>query len=66
MFDYETSFNLTTNESRLGKLLVHFEVMKITNKIPGDLVECGVFKGTSLVRFSLYRNMLGGKDYLEF
>ena len=62
MYDYETYFNLTTNEERLGKLLVHYEVMKIARKIPGEVVECGVFKGTSLVRFSLYRNMFGGKD----
>ena len=32
MYEYETYFNLTTNEERLGKLLVHYEVMKIANE----------------------------------
>lgn len=61
MFDYETFFNLTANEERIGKFVAHFETMKISSNIPGDIVECGVFKGTSLVRFALMRNMFGGE-----
>ena len=33
--------------------------MKIARSVPGDIVECGVFKGTSLVRFALIRKLLG-------
>ena len=61
MFDYETYFHLTMNEERLGKFLVHYEAMKIAKNIPGEVVECGVFKGTSFMRFALLRNLLGGE-----
>ena len=61
MYDYETFNSLTTNEERLGKLLAHYEAMKIASTVPGDIVECGVFKGTSFVRLALMRQMMGGK-----
>ncbi len=60
MFDYETYFNLTTNEERMGKLLAHYETMKMSKNIPGEIVECGVFKGTSLMRFAIIRQLMGG------
>lgn len=31
---------------RLKKILVRYELFKVSNNIPGDIVECGVFKGT--------------------
>tara|TARA_B110001450_G_C17628723_1_gene484334 strand:- start:828 stop:1517 length:690 start_codon:yes stop_codon:yes gene_type:complete len=60
MFDYETYFSLTMNEERLGKFLAHYEAMKIAENIPGEIVECGVFKGTSLMRFAIMRQLMGG------
>ena len=29
----------------------------MTKDIPGAIVECGVFKGASLVRFAMFRNL---------
>jgi hypothetical protein len=58
MYEYETNYHLTMNEERLSKFLCHFELFKIASKVAGDIVECGVFKGTSLVRFALMRNLL--------
>lgn len=60
MYDAETNFHLMMNEERLAKFLVHWEAMKIASQVPGAIVECGVFKGTSFVRFSLMRQLLGG------
>ena len=34
--------------------------MKLTQDVPGSIVECGVFKGTSFARFALMRQLLGG------
>ncbi len=31
---------------RLKKIIVRYELFKLSNNIPGDIVECGVFKGT--------------------
>lgn len=39
-------------------MLAHYELYKMTLNIPGFLVECGVFKGTSLARFAIYRDLL--------
>ena len=59
MYDYETNFHLTMNEERISKLLTHYEAFKISSKTPGEIVECGVFKGTSLVRFGMMRKIFG-------
>ncbi len=61
MYDYETYFNLTMNDERLGKFLAHYEAMKIAENIPGEIVECGVFKGTSFARFAIMRRVMGGE-----
>jgi hypothetical protein len=61
MYDYETFYHLSMSNDRLGKLLAHYEAFKIASKIPGEIIECGVFKGTSFVRFALLREMLGGE-----
>lgn len=60
MYDYETNFHLTMNEDRLAKFLTHFEAYKISRNVPGEILECGVFKGTSLARFAMFRKIMGG------
>ena len=60
MYDAETDFHLMMNEERLAKFVVHWEAMKMASHVPGAIVECGVFKGTSFVRFALMRQLLGG------
>ena len=57
MYEYETGFSLTANSERYGKLLTHYELYKKIISIPGDLIECGVYKGTSITRFAMFRNM---------
>ena len=59
MYEYETNYHLTLDVSRLGKLVAHYEAYKMAIDVPGSIVECGVFKGTSLVRFALFRELLG-------
>jgi len=60
MYDYETNFHLTMDEDRLAKFITHFEAFKISRSIPGEIIECGVFKGTSLNRFAMFRKIMGG------
>jgi len=62
MYDFETNFHLTMTEERLAKFLAHYEAYKMIKNIPGDIVECGVFKGTSFVRFALIRKLFGGSE----
>ena len=61
MYDAETNFNLLMTPERLSKFLIHYEAMKSINNVPGAIVECGVFKGTSLMRFAKLREILGGR-----
>jgi hypothetical protein len=57
-FDHENGFLLTSDPIRIQKWATHYNLYcKITN-LPGDIVECGVYKGGSLIRFLTYRDML--------
>ena len=56
-FDYENGFYLTCESSRVGKFLAHYELYKLALRVPGDIVECGVFKGSSLSRFAMFRKL---------
>jgi len=58
-FEYENNFYLSCVNQRIGKLLSQYELYKRIQSIPGDIVECGVFKGASLVRFAIFRQLLG-------
>jgi hypothetical protein len=57
-WDYENGFYLTSHITRLGKMLAHYELYKSILDLPGHVVECGVYKGTSLIRFATFREVL--------
>lgn len=57
-FDYENGFYLTGDIRRIGKLLAHYELFKSISHLPGHIVECGVFKGASAVRFTTFIQLL--------
>jgi dTDP-6-deoxy-L-hexose 3-O-methyltransferase len=57
-WDYENGFYLTSPSSRLAKAITHWEIYKKIVGLPGDVLEFGVYKGTSLIRFATYREML--------
>ena len=44
---------------RLKKIIVRYELYKLSQEIPGDIIECGVFKGTSFSRFAMLRELFG-------
>ena len=58
IWDIENNFYLKSNVSRLNKTLCQYELFKETSNIPGDIIECGVFKGISLIRFLTFRDLL--------
>ena len=58
IWDAENIYHLKTDISRISKLIYHYEIYKKIQDIPGDIVECGVFKGVSLTRFLTYRSIL--------
>ena len=54
----ENVFYLKSHASRLKKALLHYEIYKKILKVPGDILELGVFRGCSLIRFATYRDFL--------
>lgn len=57
-FEYENNFYLSCANTRIAKVLAHYELYKMAIDIPGTIVECGVFKGVSLTRFATFRDLL--------
>ena len=60
-FRLEELFYQNAHVSRISRLLAHYEIMKLTQTIPGAIVECGVFRGVSLIRFAALRELLGSR-----
>ncbi|EDY85534.1 dTDP-6-deoxy-L-hexose 3-O-methyltransferase [gamma proteobacterium HTCC5015] len=56
-YDYENGFYLTTSNSRLAKAIAQYELYKSIENVPGAIVECGVYKGASLMRFATFRDI---------
>jgi|TARA_Y100000310_G_scaffold124755_1_gene123542 hypothetical protein len=57
-FYYENNFYLSCGNSRIGKILTHYELLKLSSNIPGCIIECGVFKGISLIRLATFLKLL--------
>lgn len=57
-WDYENGFYLTSHTTRIAKLLAQYELYKLIVHLPGHIVEFGVFKGASLIRFLTFREIL--------
>jgi len=58
IWNVENSFYLNSDVSRLSKAICQFELFKKTVNLRGDIVECGVFKGSSLIRLLTFRDLL--------
>lgn len=58
-WEHELGFYLSCDPARLGKLAAHYELFRMTSGLAGALVECGVFKGASLTRFAMWRELFG-------
>jgi hypothetical protein len=56
-FDYENAFHITSDITRLGKIIVHYELYKMTKELPGHILEFGVFKGISLIKWLTLREI---------
>lgn len=60
IWNIENNFFFYSHPSRLKKIINHYEIFKKTLKIPGVIIECGVFKGNSLTRFIIFRDLFLG------
>jgi len=58
-FEYENNFYFSCASQRIGKLLAHYELYKLIRSLPGEIIECGIFKGSSFLRFAMFRELFG-------
>ena len=58
IWNSENIYHLKTDITRISNLINHYEIYKKITSLPGDVVECGVFKGISLTRFLTFREIL--------
>ena len=54
-FDFENGFYLTCDNDRLSSFISHLELYKKILDLPGDVLEFGVFKGSSLIQLLSFR-----------
>lgn len=58
LYEVENQFYLRSHPSRMAKLLAHYELYRQIVDLPGAIVELGVYKGASLMRFASFRQLL--------
>ncbi len=58
-FEYENGFMLTSGVDRISKFVSRVEFYNKIKNLPGEIVECGVFKGSSLSQFIKLRSLFG-------
>jgi len=56
--DYENGFYWYSSPNRLAKLCAHYELYKKIIDLPGDVIETGVFKASTLIRLATFRHFL--------
>ena len=56
-WDFENSFYLTCENNRISDFISHLELYKMIVKLPGDVLEFGVYKGSSLIQFLSFREL---------
>ncbi len=57
-FDFENSFYQSCDKGRFNRIIAHYELYKRVTGLAGAIVECGIFKGVSFIRFAIYRHLL--------
>ena len=58
VFDYENAFYWFSESRRLAKACAQYDLYKKIIDLPGDVIEFGVYKATSLIRLATYREIL--------
>lgn len=57
-WDYENGYYWFSPYNRMAKQIAHWELYKRILGLPGHVVELGVYKGSSLIRWCTFREML--------
>ena len=58
VYDYFNNFILSGDVKIFGKLVARTMLLNSVKDVPGDIVECGVFKGTGMMSFLKLKKLL--------
>jgi hypothetical protein len=61
-WSHYNDFHFTGTERQFNRIVSHYELYNLARDVPGEIVECGVFKGASLLRFATFREISGETD----
>jgi hypothetical protein len=56
-WDYENGFHWFSHPSRMAKMFAHYELYKSIVDLPGHVIELGVYKAASLIRWLTLREI---------
>tara|TARA_Y100000816_G_C26032840_1_gene540739 strand:+ start:175 stop:849 length:675 start_codon:yes stop_codon:yes gene_type:complete len=62
VWECENIFYLKSDLPRINKFLSRYELYKKIKNLPGCLIECGVYKGSSLMQWAHFRKVLEKKE----
>ena len=58
IWEIENGFYWFSDRTRIAKLMAHLSIYEKIVELPGDIIEFGVYKSASLIRFLTFRNIL--------
>jgi len=61
-FEYENNFYLSSDQSRIHKIIIHYQLYEKIKHLNGSIIECGVFKGISSIRFAAFRDFFNNSS----
>jgi hypothetical protein len=60
--DILSSFPVYIRRINAARFLAHYELFRMVKDVPGHIVECGVFRGASLLSFAKFLEIFNGGD----
>lgn len=57
-YTHENAYFSQVDAFRFGKFLSHYEIYKKSLGVPGDIVECGIFRGKSFFQMAGFRDVV--------
>ena len=65
-WDFENGFYLTCENNRISEFISHLELYKMILDLPGDILEFGVFKGSSFIQLLSFREYYENSESRSF